>query len=103
MRRGPRQQVVDERANPSDRPTLRPARKDKLGAFGGRLTHEPFKIAHRCRRRETRLVQIDLVAVFDRAQELDAVERTYIQVRLEVRMRAYISVGARAAKPRNHL
>src|ERR1700704_2170272 len=32
MRRGPRKQVVDERANPGDGPTLRPAGKDKFGA-----------------------------------------------------------------------
>src|SRR5467141_3708577 len=35
MRRGPGQQVVDERANPGDGQTLRPAGKDKFGAFGG--------------------------------------------------------------------
>src|SRR5882672_9575175 len=49
------------------------------------------------------LIYIDLVTVFDGAQQLDAIERAQIQIRLEVRLRAHRSTWGRAANPHNHL
>ena len=51
---------------------------------GDSRAHEAFEFAHRACRGESRFVQVDLVAVLERAQQFDAIERTQAQVALEI-------------------
>ena len=66
--RRPGEQVVDEAANPRDGPSLRPSRV-AVAALRRCLgfPEQAFEIAHRTDAGEVRLVEIDLVAIFQGA------------------------------------
>src|ERR1017187_6332159 len=82
--RRPGEQVVDEVANPRDGPALRPSRIP-IPALRRllRLAQQAFEILNRSDAGEVRLVEIDLVAVFQRAHQLDAVHGAQVQVSVE--------------------
>ena len=82
--RRPGEQVVDEVANPGDGPALRPSRI-AIPALRRllRLAQQAFQIANRADAGEVRLVEIDLVAVLQRAHQFDAVHGAQVQVSVE--------------------
>ena len=74
--RGPGQQVIEECADPCNRPALRPARKHEFRPNGRRRPHHRFQFTDRSGRSDPRFIQVHLIAVFQRTQELHAIERT---------------------------
>src|SRR5215469_13638497 len=80
------QSVMHGKTDPSYGPALDP---------GGIVINHPsrrfslqhsFQVAHRAHCGKTRLAQIDLIALLQRAKEFDAIERTQVQVRIEIRV-----------------
>ena len=76
-------------ANPGDRPALRPSRIaiSALRRFL-RLVKQPLQIADSVDLGEVGVVQVDLIAVFQSAHQLDAIHGTQIEVAFQLGVRS---------------
>src|ERR1700689_1302647 len=81
---GTQQQVMHRKANPGDRPAQHPARIVEFRAGSNLALQRTLQIADGFESREAGLVEIGLIAIFERAEQFHAIERSEVQVRLEV-------------------
>ena len=89
---GPDEQVITKETNPSDRPALRPGRIRIIEglAFGRRFFDKVFEIGHGRDLREIASAQVHLIAVFNGAHQLDAVQRTQPEIIFQPRLRTQL-------------
>src|SRR6185295_12254991 len=104
LRERPDYEIKHRETNPRYRKTLRPLRIFiRYGGFAWALANHLLDISHRRRRRECRFVDIHLIVIFERAQQLDAPERVELQIHLEIRRRVDLSQRFSAyARDRTH-
>ena len=80
LRGRPDQRVVDGQPQPAHRRALRPARINVLRAMRRWLLQKPLHIRNGFCLRKGRFVQLNLKSLFERAHQLDAIQRREIQV-----------------------
>jgi hypothetical protein len=85
-REGHDERIHEEDSQPAERPALLPARVRKgHGLLPFPLTNHPFDISESRRFGKGRLVELDLVAVLEGAEQFDSTERVELEIGTERR------------------